>query len=261
MKNVFYIFTLIGLTLLPSTKALSLDESILISQTKTNAHDVKIPPYLPLSGKASAAFSRNQGNVDEGALKYSFSLSSQGEANKVYLKIKGKRTEKRQKRSKEEHEMSLLNVYHLNHTSGFYGKVTSYQNEPRGYEHQWRLGVGYLHTWYQSNNEKYFKTRMGYQNRANDYTTGADSYQDYLLLGCRVKYPLMENISLFMELNYGSDYSNRNDYETEGLLSFTFYVNKSIDIKIDYERFYSYIPAPGKKKTDTSLATSLIYKF
>jgi len=127
MKNVFYIFTLIGLTLLPSTKALSLDESILISQTKTNAHDVKIPPYLPLSGKASAAFSRNQGNVDEGALKYSFSLSSQGEANKVYLKIKGKRTEKRQKRSKEEHEMSLLNVYyHLNHTSGFYGKVTSY---------------------------------------------------------------------------------------------------------------------------------------
>ncbi len=271
MKNVIFTFILICLTFLPSQKALSNDESKATSQIENN-NEVNTSPVIPFLGKASINFSRNKGNVDEEAIEYGFLLSKDDKFSETYFKLKGKKTEKQQKCSKEEHEFSVFKVYHFNESSGVYGKLTSYQNEPRGYKHQWRLGMGYLYTWYQFNdqrtpkakreiNKKFFKSRIGFQIRDSDYTTGADNHQNYLLLGSRAQYPIMENVSLFIEVNYGVNISHVADYEIENALSLIFYVNKKIDLKIDYEIFYSHIPVLGKKSTDNSLGTSLIYKF
>jgi len=271
MKNISYTFILICLTVLSSGEALSHDENASTPQTSAE-NDVK----LPVSGKVSLDFLRSKGNIDERAIGYGFSLKFKGIANEAILKIEGDKGEIQHMTYTDEIEASVLDIYHLNDISGLYGKVTYYRNEPRGYRFQKRIGGGYIHSFYQNQNqldknqldkkefklqEKSFKTRIGYQHRNNRYTTNVDDHQDYLQLGCRLKHPLMKNISLFTELNYMIDFSDSKDYEIESLLSLLFYVNKKIDVEIEYERLYSNIPVFEKEKTDSSFKTKLIYKF
>jgi putative salt-induced outer membrane protein YdiY len=270
MKNVTYALILICLTVLSSGDVLSHDKNSSTPQ-KSTKNDAK----LPVSGEVSLDFLRSKGNIDERAIGYGLSLKIKGMANnEVFLKIEGDKGEIQHFTYTDELEVSALDIYHLNDISGLYGKVTYYRNEPRGYKYQKRIGGGYLHTFYQNDldknklkkkdfklKEKYFKARIGYQHRSNRYTTNVDDNQDYLQLGCRLKHPLMKNISLFTEVNYMIDFSDSKDYEIENLLSFVFYVNKKIDIKIEYERLYSNIPVFEKQKTDSSFGTSLIYKF
>jgi putative salt-induced outer membrane protein YdiY len=270
MKNVTYAFILIFLTVLSSGDVLSHDKNSSTPQ-KSTKNDVK----PPVSGKVSFDYSRHKGNIDDRAIGYGLLLKFKKIANnEVFLKIEGDKGEIQRMTYTDELEASALDIYHLNDISGLYGKVTYYRNEPRGYESQRRIGGGYLHTFYQNKldkngldkkelklTEKYFKARIGYQNRSNRYTTNVDDNQDYLQLGSRFRYPLMKNISLFTELNYMIDFSDSKDYEIESLLSLLFYVNKKIDIKIEYERIYSNIPVFEKQKTDSYLGTSLIYKF
>ncbi len=258
MKNVFYTFILICLTVLSSRDVLSHDKNSSTPQKNTK-NDVK----LPVSGKVNFELLRSKGNINERAIGYGLSLKIKGmKNNEVFLKIKGDKGEIQQITYTDEVEASALDIYHLNDISGIYGKVTYYKNEPRGYESQRRIGGGYLHTFYQNDLEdKYFKTRIGYQNRNNHYTTNVNDHQDYLQLGCRLKHPFMKNISIKTELNYMIDFSDSKDYEIENLLSFVFNVNKKIDIEIEYERLYSNIPVFDKQKTDSYFGTSLIYKF
>jgi putative salt-induced outer membrane protein YdiY len=261
MKNVIYASLLICLTVLSSRDVLSHDKNSSTPQ-KSTKNDVK----PPVSGKVSFDYSRHKGNIDDRAIGYGLSLKFKKIANnEVFLKIKGDKGEIQSISYSDELEFSALDIYHLNDISGIYGKITYYKNEPRGYESQKRIGGGYLHTFYQNDledlEEKYFKTRIGYQNRNNHYTTNVDDHQDYLQLGCRLKHPFMKNISIKTELNYMIDFSDSKDYEIESLLSFVFNVNEKIDIEIEYERLYSNIPVFEKQKTDSYLGTSLIYKF
>ncbi len=265
MKNVTYAFILICLTVLSSGDVLSHDKNSSTPQ-KSTKNDVK----PPVSGKVSFDYSRSKGNIDDKAIGYGLSLKFKKIANnEVFLKIEGDKGEIQHMTYTDELEASALDIYHLNDISGLYGKVSYYRNEPRGYESQMRIGGGYLHTFYQNKldkkelklQEKYFKARIGYQHRSNRYTTNVDDNQDYLQLGSRFRHPLMKNISLFTELNYMIDFSDSKDYEIESLLSLLFYVNKKIDIKIEYERIYSNIPVFDKQKTDSTFGTSLIYKF
>jgi len=250
------------LTVLSSGDVLSHDKNSSTPQ-KSTKNDAK----PPISGKVSFDYSRHKGNIDDRAIGYGLSLKFKKIANhEVFLKIEGDKGEIQHMTYTDELEASALDIYHLNKISELYGKVSYYRNEPRGYKYQKRIGGGYLHTFYQNDlEEKSFKTRIGYQHRSNRYTTNVDDNQDYLQLGFRLKhplkYPLMKNISLFTELNYMIDFSDSKDYEIESLLSLLFYVNKKIDIKIEYERLYSNIPVFEKQKTDSYFGTSLIYKF
>ena len=273
MKNVIYTFS-ICLAVLSSGEALSHDINSSTPQTSTENKTENKNVKPPVSGKVSLDFLRSKGNIDERAMGYGLSLKFKGTANEVFLKLEGDRGEIQRMTYIDELEASALNIYHLNETSAIYGKLTYYQNEPRGYRNQRRVGGGYLHTFYKNQldkdkfkkkefqlKEQYFKARIGYQNRNNIYTTEAHDHQDYLQLGSRLRHPLMKNISLFAELNYMIDFSNSKDYEIENLFSFIFYVNKKIDVQIEYERIYSNIPVFEKEKTDSYLGTSIIYKF
>ncbi|MCK5877956.1 MAG: DUF481 domain-containing protein [Candidatus Marithrix sp.] len=247
MKNIIY--TLICLTILYSPQI--------------NAEDKEIKPLF--SGKVDVDYLRSKGNVDKSAIGYGFLLEFKRITNEVSFMIEGNRGKIQDITYTDEIKASVLNTYHLNENSTLYGKITYYENELRGYKYQKRIGGGYLHTLYQNNlnklEEEYFKTRIGYQNRNNLYTTNINDHQDYLQVGFRFKYPLMKNISLFTEFNYMVDFSDSTDYEIENLLAFIFTVNEKIDVEIEYERLYLNIPVFEKEKTDSSFKTKLTYKF
>lgn len=256
MKPKIFVLTIAIITLFNSIQLIAEETS----QTKTD-QNIKTLFGIPLTGKLNLSFAKDKGNVNEEALRYGLKIHSKINSNDANLTFKGKKTERSKKSSTETYEVSLLDVYHLNDISAMYGKITSYQNIPKGYTHQWRLGFGYLHTWYQANEKQFFNTRIGYQNRDNDFATGIDDHQDFLLVGFRTQFPIMTNISLFTQFHYGFEFANAEEYEIEVELASIFVVNKQIDLKMEYELEYSHVPVPGRKARDTSFLTSIIYKF
>ncbi|MDM8560945.1 DUF481 domain-containing protein, partial [Candidatus Parabeggiatoa sp. HSG14] len=220
-----------------------------------------------MSGKLAIGWAKDSGNVDKQNFHYGFQLKHTWDQNITVFKAKEKVDEKNDEKYEDKREISLSNNHNLTDISGIYGKVTSYKNIFQGYEHEWRLGTGYLHCFFQEDcffqegGDKYFKTRIGYQRKFSEYTIGEDENRNFLLLGYRGGYPLMKNISFQTELNYELDFSDSDRYEMDGFLSTVFHVNKTIDIKLNYKVDYIHIPVSGKKNTDTSITSSLVYKF
>jgi putative salt-induced outer membrane protein YdiY len=246
MKKVLCTFVLVPFTLLASANVLS--------QADNTSED-------PFSGKVTLGFDKKTGNIDAQGFKYGLKLTHKMAKNEAFFKIKGKNAEVNDKTFQEDLTISLLDVYSLTKTSAVYGKITYLENEFQGYEHQWKLGAGYLHTWLEED-EKSFKTRLGYQARFSEYTTGEDDSQNFLLVGFRSSgYPIMENISIDTEFNYEANFTDLEDYETDFELSFVFKVNRTIDLKLDYKVEYDNVPVAGIEKTDNSISTNLVYKF
>ncbi len=228
-----------------------------------NKHDIQTrqDTQKSFSGKMSVGFSKESGNVDKQQINYGVELVDKKDNNEFTFKLEGDFSKTSGTIDQDKIEVSVLDIFEFNKVSGLYGKTTFYRNEFQGYEQQWRLGTGYLHYWFRASKKKYFKTRIGYQLRRSNETTGQQETQNYLLLGGRSSYPVMENISAKIELNYEVDFSNSSDYEMDGFIAFVFHVNKNIDIKMDYKVDYSHIPVEEKQSTDTSLITKVIYKF
>jgi putative salt-induced outer membrane protein YdiY len=216
---------------------------------------------LITKGKANFGFAKDSGNIERQELKYGFELINELGKNTTIATLDSNISEKKDDRYKDEFELSLLDIYNFDKLSGIYGKITYYENPIIGYEQQLRFGVGYLNYWFQSGKNKYFKTRIGAQTRFSDYTTGDNDRRDYALVGYRAGFPLMTNISLKTELNYEINILDSHDYKLDGYIKSVFYVNKIFDVNILYKVNYSNEPVPGKKSTDTSLTTNLVYKF
>lgn len=218
---------------------------------------------LITEGEAHFGFAKDSGNIDRQELKYGFELTHKRGRNTSTTELDSNISEKKDDRYKDEFELNFLNVYNFdNKFSGIYGKITYYENEILGYEQQVRVGAGYLNYWYQNGKQKYFKTRIGGQTRFSNYTTGDNNdRRDYALIGYRAGYPLMENITLKLETNYEINILDSHDYKLDGYIKSVFYVNEVFDINIRYKINYANQPVPGKKSTDTSLTTNLVYKF
>ena len=217
---------------------------------------------LITEAEVNFGFAKDSGNIERQELKYGLELTNKLGRNISIITLDSNISEKKDDRYKDEFELSLLDIYNFdNKFSGIYGKITYYENPIIGYEQQLRFGVGYLNYWFQSGKNKYFKTRIGAQTRFSDYTAGDNDRRDYALVGYRAGFPLMTNISLKTELNYEVNILDSHDYKVDGYIKSIFYVNKIFDVNILYKVNYSNEPVPGKKSTDTSLTTNLVYKF
>ncbi|RKZ71552.1 MAG: hypothetical protein DRR19_32525 [Candidatus Parabeggiatoa sp. nov. 1] len=224
------------------------------------------PNEDPWKGKVKLGFAKMSGNVDTESLNYGLSLihlikdEHKKPKNMVSFNIKGNIGETGGEKYQDELTIRLFDGYRLAKASAVYGQMTYLENEFQGYEHQWKLGAGYIHYWLDEGN-KNFSTRMGYQARFSEHTTGEDESQNFFLVGFRGGYPIMENISIRTELNHEANFTDLEDYETDFSLSLVFEVNKTINVEIDYNVEYDNMPVTGIEKTDNSFSTNLVYKF
>jgi len=244
-NNIIYPVVLVCLTLLTPIEVLS-------EPDKVNKG--------PFFGKVKLGFARMSGNVDLESLNYGFLLTHKKGMNKLVFKLKGNEIEANNETKKKDIETSLLDIYRLNKISAVYGKVSYLENEFIGYKYLRKLGAGYLHTWLEDNQKK-FNTRIGYQARFFKEISGDTDFQDFMLVGFRGAYPVMENVLMKTEVNYEVNFDNNEDYESDAELGFTFKVNKQVDLELNYKVKYDNLPVTGIEHTDRTLTTSLVYKF
>ena len=251
MKKVIYTFVGAYFTLLTPVDVLSQADN---------------PNKSQLSGDVTVGLMKMSGNTDTETFSYGLKLSHQmltpeKLGNQAYFKLKGTEQETNDQTIQEELKISLYDDYSFSRTSAIYGKMSYLENEIQGYEHQEKLGGGYLHRWFEEGKTA-FQTRLGYQARFSTPTEGDSQHQNFFQAGFRGGFPIMENISVETEFNYEADITELDDYETDFDLNVVFKVNQKIDITIGYKIKYDNMPpASGIEKTDTRVSTNLSYNF
>lgn len=215
----------------------------------------------PFSGNLNIGFSKLSGNVDTETLNYGLLFNHKKGVNKLIFKVNGNESQVNDNIIKKDMLISLLDIYNFNKISAVYGKVSYLENEFIGYNYLAKLGMGYLHTFLDDDKKK-FSTRLGFQARQfEEATSGHTDNPNFLLVGCRGSYPIMKNILIKTEVNYEVNFENKDDYESDAEVGFTFKVNKTIDLELSYKVQYYKIPKFEKERTDRNLVTKLVYNF
>ncbi len=227
-----------------------------------------------IKGNIKLAFSNVNGNIVKQDLKYGAKIYHSGKKNYIAIKSNGMYGEKGEDNDvyQRNFDASIIDIISFTDNNKIYLKLSYYTNEFKGYNNQYKTGVGYLRNWIKKNNNT-LSTRIGYQYRYTE-TIGTDDIIGYKnqnigLLGARASFDLMQNVIFSTEINYTSDFKdNTNKYYIDGNAKITFKVNKYVDLSIKYKVNYSNSPliknnSTGElyKTTDTFFDTILVIKF
>ncbi|MFY0686906.1 MAG: DUF481 domain-containing protein [Cyclobacteriaceae bacterium] len=162
-------------------------------------------------------------------------------------------------------ESSILGIFKTNSKHRFYGKVSVYRNEFRGFSFQLKEGIGHL---FKLVNKPAFSigTRLGYQIRHNQIARGIlnefhDGTHHFALFGARGTIPLMKNISADFQIDHAQDFKGIDNHYFDILSTLTMKVNEIISVKMNHKYWYAGIPVTGRQAIDQQFNGSIAFTF
>ncbi len=261
MKCAPLVFTCVVLGILVHP-AISANDGNMDSSTPDRKEEVPTP--LRFSGEARVGYSTQSGNTTTDSFSASVAASATKGQNTLVLAFRAFQSASSGKRIAESYRASLTDELRLGSSShGLYAKVSWLRDTFSGVEHRIKPGIGYVTAWIEQKETKTsLKTRLGVQHRHTEEVSGATNNETVLQASFLVNWPLRQDfLSLKAAADFGGNVEDLSDYEFEGLLGLTSAISKWFDFYTDYVIYYSSIPVPGFRKTDTKLTAGLGVKF
>ncbi len=255
LRNIFLVHLLLT-TITPA----------LFSQEETEV-EPQIEPEVEKknSGFISIGINASYGNVDRSSTDFESELERKFKRQTVTFDGHYFQFTSRGKRVDENIELSLIDLVKLKYRFKLYGKITAFRNTYRGYDSQYRFGVGILET---LKTKKTFSLtyRLGYQirnsavtnNLINDYNNGTNQF---LQAGCKVDVNLFESVDFSAKFDYDLDPNNSTNSNIEIASKLIFKVNKWLDLEAKYSYFYAGLPVTGKLGLDQRFSVNLKINF
>jgi hypothetical protein len=216
--------------------------------------------------RLEGSLSQRTGNTDKLAYSYGLNLAVERSRHTVTGGIRGEWSKnKGQAADVDNLRADLTESWRWSGAVEPYAKITYYRNEIWGFRHQVRAGVGLVQGWWATSSGPAFRTRIGYQFRASEFTAlweraeGAkpEERQHCVLMGFRTRIPVMEHIALALTGDFEPVLSEGDNYYADLNGSLTFVVNERVNLIASQDLTYQRIPVPGKKQRNTESSIRL----
>ena len=214
-----------------------------------------------ISGFINVGFSGSNGNVERSSSNYAFELNHLSKRNQITFDGSSYSFTSRGVKLDENSEVSLIDLLRLSDRQRLYAKATFYRNVYRGFDEQWKVGVGYLHSFFKSDKAS-FSTRTGYQVRESSLTgklTGDynEGTHHFALVGFMTNFPLVKNIAFSSKFDLELDFDRRKNYLIGSSSKIDFRVNEWLGFQLNYLYLYVGLPVTGKLPKDQRMDLAL----
>ncbi len=227
-------------------------------------HARRPSPYVVI--RVEGSLSHRTGNTDKLTYSYGLTVTRELRRHLLFAALRGEWSNNEgQPADIDNVRADLMETWRLHRDVEPYAKLTYYENEPWGFRRQVRAGVGVVQGWWQGRRGPAFRTRVGYQFRANHFTdvwsrsTGPRPRrrQHCALMGVRAQLSLMRNIGFAVSGDYEPVLREADNYYAELNGSLTFEVNRRVSLVATQDVTYQRIPVPGKERRNTDLGMRL----